>query len=380
VRQLASACLGLLAALLGCSSSQQTLEERCPEGARQPLVNASASESYLGIAKSQERALVSIVDEAVQGAICSGAFVAGTWVLTAAHCDELSQASVLVAAGERTPSARLPVVRRALLGDDFGLFQVDFSSGIFGDEHPVPEAAGDNALDALAFDITPLEVPVRTLSRLEPGVAIELAGYGITETGAWGTLGFLVESIVGVTPSRIVVSGFGRSGACQGDSGGPLLMRDESGSLVVAGVLWGGSYTCLHEDEYVRTDVNPVQEWLRGVLEADAPSHGASSPVCGTITSVGRCLYGTALWCEGDTLETEPCVDGSVCGWSATDSAYRCVPPGAPCAGVDSIGECDGEYSVRCIAGSTRREACGPCGTCRVHAETGVPYCSADME
>jgi len=365
--------------LLGCSSSQAPPEERCAEAARQPLVNASARESYLGIARGHERALVAIVDEAEEGAICSGAFVAGNWVLTAAHCDELSQASVLITAGERTPSARLPVVRREFLGSDFGLFQVDFSSGVFGDEHTVPEPAGDGALDARAFEIASLGVPTKTLTRLRPGVALELAGYGTTETGDFGRLGFLVESVVSVTPARITVSGFGRSGACQGDSGGPLLMRDESGSLVIAGVLWGGSLTCLDEDEYVRTDANPLQEWLRSVVGADAPA-SASSPKCGTITSVGRCLYGAALWCEGETLSAEDCVDGSLCGWSASAAGYRCVPPEAPCAGVDAIGACDGDQSVRCVAANTRREDCGPCGTCRVHAETGVPYCSAATE
>ena len=79
---------------------------------------------------------------------------------------------------------------------------------------------------------TTLQISPELLTRLVPGVAVELAGYGLDEQGGSGALRYLVEQVVAASHSLVTVAGFGRSGACEGDSGAPLLMR-ENGSLVV---------------------------------------------------------------------------------------------------------------------------------------------------
>lgn len=372
VRRCSCAVL-LLSTALGCGSSQS--DSSCADQKQEALYNASTTESYLGLAEQEQRALVAIVDQTDEGSICSGAFIAGAWVLTAGHCDELVEGVAVIPAGARMPSARVPVVQRQFYANaDIALFQVDFSAASFGTEHEAPEA---RSLDAFGFDIAPFALPSRELAQLAVDVPVELAGYGLTEQGEAGALHFLVEQVVEKNDFELTVAGFGRSGACDGDSGAPLLMR-EGGVPVVAGVLWGGSRTCLHEDQYLRTDLSDFGSWVQSVV-GTAPSAPAARS-CGGISAEGRCLYGSALWCDADVLVSDPCEDDRVCGWSPADSGYRCVAPSAPCAGVDDIGECRDGQVVRCVLGRTQTTSCEACGACRVLAQTGAPYCTAQSD
>ena len=271
------------------------------------------------------------------------------------------------------PSARVPVKGRKLHPTaDVALFQVDFSAASFGDEHPAPDAP---SLDATSFDISPLSLPSAELTRLVPGVAVELAGYGLDEQGGAGALRYLVEQVVAISHLQVTVAGFGRSGACDGDSGAPLLMR-ENGSLVVSGVLSGGSLGCLYEDDYLRTDADQIRAWIQGIV---GTTHAGlpSSHECGSITEQGRCLYGSALWCDSGTLIAEPCGDGRACGWSSAESGYRCSALEAPCSGIDEVGECRNGQAIRCVRGKTQATSCNGCATCQVNGETGIPYCAA---
>jgi hypothetical protein len=86
------------------------------------------------------------------------------------------------------------------------------------------------------------------------GAAVELGGYGVSESSAAGTLGFAVEVIARLESDHVVVTGEGRSGACAGDSGGPLLGTSSNGTVGVLGVLDDGDSSCLGEDRYTRLD------------------------------------------------------------------------------------------------------------------------------
>jgi hypothetical protein len=230
--------------------------------------------------------------------------------------------------------------------------------------------------DVSSLGVIPIPIPRHELEYVSAGVAVELAGYGLREDQQADELRFLVESITSSTPENITVSGFGRSGACEGDSGGPLLMRSESGELIVVATLSRGSVLCTQTDIYSRVDPSEVHAWIESVTaDAGAPPPDATGYDCGSISEQGRCLYGSALWCDDGLLAAEACAPNT-CGWSASAEAFRCVAPSAPCAGVDAIGECRDNNALRCINARLERAICDACSPCRVDARTGVPACN----
>jgi hypothetical protein len=363
-----SARVGLgvcLAAVAGCSSGPHdggaSLEAGCTAAQGQAIVNGSAEETYLGLAPSQTLAIVQIVDTANPpqkgGPLCSGTFLASGWVVTAAHCLQIESPAVLVGTGSPGAAATLAVVGTfANPDEDVALLQVAPS------------------VDAGLSDMVPIGVAGSSVGKLVPGEAVEIAGYGGTATGSSGTLQFAVEPIARMDATSITVSGHGMNGACDGDSGGPLLVRGPDGAVLVAGVLSIGSATCRDDDTYERLDA--VAAWIDGLVGPATPVNAG----CGGITQKGRCLYGSALWCEGGILSAQACSSGESCGWDQRNAGFRCVAPSEdPCRGVDSVGACLNGRANWCDGGSLEQANCG-CGACEIDGQSGRPLCGPPLQ
>ena len=333
----------------------------CPGTTSEALVNGSSAESYLGLSHETTRAIVAVVDRDegpdAGGPLCSGTFVAPSWVVTAGHCLEIASPAVTIAGDATTPSVTLPVVSSVRNPDvDVALLQVDASA--------LPDAAA-----SAGTGLAPISVGGARAALLARGDAVEMAGYGLTETSILGSLRFLVESITTIDSISITVSGFGASGGCDGDSGGPLLVRAADGSVEIAGVLSTGSASCTEEDIYERLD--GIQGWVQSVTGA----YTSGDRACGTITTAGRCLNDVAVWCASGQLEALDCSGVDACGWSGPAAGFRCVPSAAdPCQGVDSVGACRDDVALQCIHGNLQQRPCG-CSTCRLDGATGAPVC-----
>jgi hypothetical protein len=284
-------------------------------------------------------------------ALCTGTLVNREWVLTAGHCAAIDPAEVLVSLDSDETPRRLPVVHRNRHAElDLALLRV----------------SSDDELPSIA--------PLRhdTDLALAPNDLVELAGYGVTETGSTHELRFLVEPIVEVDEDSVVVTGSGASGACLGDSGGPALARDREGRVVVAGVLSSGSTSCLDEDRYVRVDT--VADWITETAGATA----SESAVCGGIDAQGRCFYGNAVYCSGAELVSQACDGDRSCGWDRNAQGFRCVLSSEdPCNGIDAFGACQEGAAAFCNAGRLERTACTCGDVCRIHGASGQPVCVA---
>jgi len=346
------ASLVVLSALAACSAPDPE-SASCPAAVEQPLFNAAAVESYLGLSPAETRAVVRVTNDTGPNApVCSGAFVAKDWVVTAAHCLVIEAPEVVVSGDDLEPPAAFQVLEeRAHPSVDVALLRVD-----------VPDTGfGGAPLGLLAPGKRPIAIDD----------VVEIAGYGLTETNGLGELRFLAESVVAVEDQSVLVNGFGKSGACQGDSGGPLLVRNASGQPVVAGVLTSGDGSCRGRDRYVQLDA--VRPWF----DRAVPEGGAPQVPCGGISDEGRCLYGSAISCSDGSLVAKACAEGTRCGWDRDADGFRCVVPALdPCAGVDSVGSCQEDLALRCDHGELVRTRCACGKVCRIDGKTGAPHCA----
>jgi hypothetical protein len=275
------------------------------------------------------------------------------WALTARHCLQIEAPRIVAAAGDGSTATAHVVRSLAHPTVDLALLELGW-----------PDEPSVTAFDPIAVSGSSV--------KLAAGDVVTIAGYGLTETGASRELRFLAERIVATTGESITVSGFGQTGACIGDSGGPLLVRDPSGEVVVAGVMSTGSATCRDEDTYVRLD--QLQDWIE-----ERVGQVVERPIdCGSITAQGRCLYGSALWCDGGVLVSETCSGSKPCGWAPEPARFGCVEQlSDPCRGVDSVGSCRDNAALSCSGGAFERVACGSCASCSIDGKTGSPFCAA---
>lgn len=339
--------------IAGCaSSSQENIE--C---SRAPIVGGVRHAELLAADTRQEQAIcrLEVLDDFgdVLG-VCSGTLVGDNVVLTAAHCLSAGRVEVSFASPFGEELVRLEPVRTMT--------------------HPTRDlAVVELPADVAELGVVPIAIDQSGSVALNDW--IQIAGFGVTETGNVGALRFVATSVTEIADATFRVSAERRAAACFGDSGGPALLRDPEGSLVVAGVLSRGSRSCGDSDEYER--VAAAGAWIVDNAAELAPP-GQVLADCSRVGSEGRCFGDGVLYCERQAPRYERCEPGSLCGFDPSESAWRCVAAATdPCRGIGDRGRCDDGARVWCDAGTVLTSPCDSCGAqCVVSSANGQAICN----
>jgi len=299
---------------------------------------------------------------------CTGTLINADTVLTAAHCVQRWDGSLIDAS-----SVRFAVGSDALSpAHTFNVIAVydhpDYSSS--------GEASHDMGILKLAEPITAAPVTIRPIpvNRADlptslVGQSVQNAGFGETEVSEDNSLLFwTVEEVTEIHPGWFTVFGGGApngSSVCYGDSGGPSLHLFNERNLALLGTVSWGDPSCMDYDHFARADDSiPWIEQYSGALDP-----------CVGIDAAGVCDGDVALWCDNGQLRQQCC--GALSTSCSTDTAgnARC---GDTCGGITFEGECQGNDAVWCDNGQLKRRRCEPCNQICARIDDVMGYYCVD--
>jgi V8-like Glu-specific endopeptidase len=279
--------------------------------------------------------------------MCTGAVIAPSTVLTAAHCLRMDPPWVAFHVGrDWTAPTHSYEAASWQMHPGYAVGEVDHDMAIV---HLTTDPMADGVAALPVHQSPPQDLVGRD---------VQAVGYGFTsyDDGSNRNRWWVVLNVERQFDTAYVVSGDGTTGTCVGDSGGPLLWNHPELGVRVFGVLSLGEADtrCLGDSYYTRSDHADNAAFLSPFLPADP---------CGAETLTGRCEGGTAIYCEDGTVHTDTCVGDETC---RADEAgrHRCLPPPGGCEaeGLTFTGTCTpGGHARWCQDGVVMDRDCPLC-------------------
>jgi uncharacterized repeat protein (TIGR01451 family) len=283
------------------------------------------------------------------GQFCAGSLITPEWVVTAAHCAELTT-NIDIQAGIHALSSGVGQKRDV----STVIVHPNYNSNTFDNDIALVKLTTPFTLNSTVSTIVPLTTEVGSFAN--PGVTATVTGWGTTSSGG-GASDVLLQvevpiistsdcnastSYNGAVTANMICAGFiddGGKDSCQGDSGGPMVVPEGSGWRLAGIVSWGiGCASPRFPGVYTR--VSEMTDFINqhtGVFSADISLSKTVSPVIGP--PEGELIYTITVSNPGtDTITSVSVTDALPVGLTLVSAAT-------------TQGTCSGGQTVTCNIG-----------------------------